>query len=92
MTVAADRHMARVRSLPCVATLLIEGKRVPCEEVHHIESVRDELSAFLIVPLSWRYHSRSSPISIHTLSRRGFERRYKISELDLLGKTNELLA
>ena len=92
MTLAADRHMARVRELPCVATLLIEGKRVPCEEVHHIESARDELSPFLIVPLSWRYHSRNSPISIHALSRRGFERRYKVSELDLLAKTQELLS
>lgn len=89
---AAARHMARIRELPCVATLLIEGRRVPCEEVHHIESVRSELSAFLIVPLSWAYHSRQSPISIHALSRRGFERRYKISELDLLAKTLELLA
>ena len=92
MTAAADRHMARVRELPCVATLLIEGKRVPCEEVHHIQFVRDELSPFLIVPLSWRYHNPMSPIGLHALSRRGFERRYRISELDLLGKTLELLA
>ena len=92
MTAAADRHMARVRQLPCVATLLIEGVRVPCEEVHHLQWVRDNLSPFLIVPLSRKYHSRNSPISIHALSRRGFERQFKVSEMDLLGKTLELLA
>lgn len=92
MSAAADRHEARVRELPCIATLLIEGVRVPCEEVHHVESVRDELSDFLIVPLSWKYHNRMSPISIHALSRRGFERRYRVDELDMLAKVNELLA
>ena len=92
MTAAADRHEARVRRLPCIATLLIEGRTVPSEELHHIESVRDDLSEFLVVPLSRRFHSRQSPISIHTLSRRGFERRYKIDELAMLAKVNELLA
>ena len=92
MSAAADRHKARCAQLPCVATLLIEGRRVPSEELHHVESVRDELSDFLIVPLSVRYHSRNSPISIHALSRRGFERRYGISELKMLAKSQELLA
>lgn len=92
MTAAARRHMDRVRKLPCIATLMIEGRTVPSEEIHHVESVRDELSDFLVVPLSRAYHSRSSPISIHTLSRRGFERRYKIDELAMLAKVNELLA
>lgn len=89
---AAARHEARVRQLPCVATLLIEGKRVPCEEIHHIQSVRNDLSDFLIVPISHKYHSRYSAVGIHALSRRGFERMFKISELDLLAKTQELLS
>ncbi len=92
MSAASKRHMERVRRLPCIATLMIEGQSVPSEELHHAESVRDELSDFLIIPLSWRYHSRNSPISIHALSRRGFERRYGISELKMLAKVQELLA
>jgi len=92
MTAAAKRHEVRCRQLPCIATLMIEGRTVPSEEIHHVESVRDELSDFLIVPLSWAYHSRQSSISIHTLSRRGFERRYKVSELKMLAKVTQLLA
>ena len=92
MTAAADRYHARVRQLPCVATLMIEGRRVPSTELHHVESSRDALSEFLVIPLSFAYHSRQSPISIHTLSRRGFERTYKVSELKMLAKVQELLA
>jgi len=92
MTAASDRYHARVRQLPCIATLMIEGRTVPSEELHHVETVRDELSEFLVIPLSVAYHSRSSPISIHTLSRRGFERAYGISELKMLAKVTELLA
>ena len=92
MNNVARRYQDRVRQLPCIATLMIEGRTVPSEELHHIETVRDELSEFLVLPLSHAYHSRSSPISIHTLSRRGFERRYGISELKMLAKVQELLA
>ena len=92
MNAAAQRYHARVRQLPCIATLMIEGRTVPSEELHHVETVRDELSEFLVLPLSVAYHSRSSPISIHTLSRRGFERTYRISELKMLAKVTELLA
>jgi len=91
MSAASDRYQARVRQLPCIATLMIEGRIVRSEELHHVESVRDELSGFLVIPLSWNYHNRMSPISIHTLSRRGFERRYKLSELKMLAKVTELL-
>ena len=92
MNAAAQRYQARVRQLPCIATLMIEGRMVPSEELHHVETVRDELSEFLVLPLSVAYHSRSSPISIHTLSRRGFERTYRISELKMLAKVTQLLA
>ena len=92
MNVTAKRYQDRVRQLPCIATLMLEGRTVSSEELHHVESTRDELSEYLVIPLSVAYHSRSSPISIHTLSRRGFERRYKISELRMLAKTLELLA
>lgn len=90
MNAAAKRHMDRVRRLPCVPCLLIFGKTHPCEEVHHVESVRDELSDLLIIPTCRAMHQ--GPIGIHGLHRRQFERRYKIDELAMLGKVNELLA
>lgn len=61
-----------------------------CEELHHVEDVRDELSDFLIVPACIEMHR--GPLGIHGLHRRGFERRYGLSELKMLGKVQELLA
>ena len=90
MNAAAERHQARVRQLPCVPCLLIFGTLHNCEELHHPESVRDELSEFLVVPICIEMHKGTN--GIHGLHRRGFERRYRISDLDMLAKTTELLS
>jgi hypothetical protein len=81
----AKEYVAYLHTLPCIATLLIEGKIVPAEEVHHIESIRDGLSDFAAIPLCTAYHRGAN--GVHQLSRRGFERRYKLSEIDLLAAT-----
>ena len=60
------------------------------EHLHHVESVRDELSDFLVVPVCHEIHEGSG--GIHGLHRRGFERRYKVTEMKMLAKVNELLA
>ena len=90
MSAASKRHMARVRELPCVPCLLIFGVKHRCEHLHHVESVRDELSDFLVVPVCHEIHEGSG--GIHGLHRRGFERRYKVTEMKMLAKVNELLA
>lgn len=89
MSAASKRHMGRVASLPCVACRLILGRRVPSEQVHHIESVRDEASDYLTVPLCHEHHQGSG--GIHQLSRRGFARTYGFDELRLLAETISLL-
>ena len=84
---AKSGHIAFLHTLDCAASWLIEGKRVRCEVVHHPQSVRDDMSDFLGIPLLKKYHSRDSPPGLHYLSRRGFERMFKITELDLLAVT-----
>lgn len=57
--------------------------------IHHIESIRDALSAYAIVPLCYDHHQ--GPNGVHGLSRRGFEARYKLTEIDLLALVNREL-
>lgn len=90
MSAASKRHMDRVRQLPCVPCLMIFGVSHPCEHLHHVESVRDELSDCLVVPCCIEIHEGAG--GIHGLHRRGFERRYKVTELKMIAKVNELLA
>lgn len=86
MSASGRRHLAALHELPCVVTLALEGRRVPAEVVHHVESVRDELSDFGGIPMTDYWHKE-----LHRLSRRGFETRTKLSEVDLLCWTVKLL-
>ncbi len=79
-------HLSVLHELPCVVTLALEGRRVRAEVVHHIESVRDELSDYGGVPMTDYWHKE-----LHRLSRRGFENRTKLSEIDMLCITIKLL-
>lgn len=59
-------------------------------EIHHIESVRDELSDFGVAALCPECHR--GPLGVHGSSRRGFEMRTKLSQLDLLKRTIKAVA
>ena len=83
---SARDHLSDLHSLPCVVTLALEGRRVKAEVVHHIESVRDGLSDYGGIPMTDYWHKE-----LHRLSRRGFEMRTKLSEIDLLCWTIKLL-
>src|SRR4051812_47519641 len=67
-----------VAGLPCVATYLLTGEKVYGCELHHLESVRDGMSEWLVVPLSPDMHR--GPNGMHGLSRRGFYNRYKLDD------------
>jgi hypothetical protein len=54
-------------------------------EIHHVESVRDELSDYAVVPLCPEHHRGAT--GVHGLRRRGFEMRYKLTDVDLLAMT-----
>ena len=75
-----------LHQLPCAVTYALTGKRVPSEVVHHVESVRDSMSDFLGVPMTDSWHKH-----LHAISRRGFERLTKLSEMDLLAYTIKLM-
>ena len=82
----AKAHLAFLHTLPCVVTYALTGERVRAQVVHHPESVRDENSHFAGIPmLKWRHNE------LHRLSRRGFEARTKLSELDMLAITMKLI-
>jgi len=68
-----------VSSLDCVVC----GARPV--EIHHIEAVRDEFSDFATAALCQDCHT--GPLGVHGSSRRGFEMRTKLSQLDLLKRT-----
>ncbi len=57
-------------------------------EVHHPEWVRDIYTLWLGIPLCVEHHRSKN--GIHGLSRRGFENRYKLSEMDMVGCTIKL--
>lgn len=89
---AVEAYQARVRALGCVVCWHLYGKdfRVgPCS-LHHPESDRDELSEWMVIPICYEHHQGVT--GIHGLSRRGFERVYKLTEMDLMGMVNKRMA
>lgn len=87
MSAAGKRHLQRLHDLPCVVTYAITGgTKVHGVVVHHLESIRDELSDFAAVPMTDEWHK-----TLHRESRRGFERMTKLTDIDLLALTIKLL-
>ena len=86
MTAAATRHLARLHELPCVVTLHMEGRIQHGVVVHHLESIRGVCSDFAAVPMTDWWHRE-----LHRLSRAGFIRRTKLTDIDLLALTIKLL-
>lgn len=83
--------MARVAALGCILCRYLNYGETPAQ-VHHIreeQGAAQRASDFLTVPLCPEHHTGGT--GLHGLGRRAFERRYKLSELDLLAMTLELL-
>lgn len=79
---------ARLRQLPCVVCDHM-GMGGRCEELHHAGHDTDR-SDWNQIPLCREHHQGAS--GIHGLRRRGFEARYKLTEMDLLARTRYLYA
>lgn len=80
-TAAEREHMGRVAALGC----LLCGQPA---EVHHIregQGMAQRASNWLTVPLCPEHHRGNE--GLHGLGERGFERRYRLGELDLLAQT-----
>lgn len=90
-TVAERKHMGRVASIGCILCRHLGYGDTPAA-VHHIreeQGVAMRASNFLVVPLCPEHHQGGS--GIHGLGRKAFERTYRLSELDLLAMTLEVL-
>lgn len=86
-----ERHKQRVAELGCVLCLhLGHGGTPAC--LHHIregQGMSQRAADTLVIPLCHEHHQGGT--GIHGLGTRRFESTYKLSELDLLAKTIELL-
>lgn len=87
----AERHKQRVASLGCILCLYLGHGYTPAQ-VHHIregQGMSQRASDFLTVGLCQEHHTGDT--GLHGLGTREFERRYRLSELDLLAMTVEML-
>ena len=80
-----SKHLERVHEIPCVVCLHMGLIPVFPTYAHHLESIRDGLSDYASIPLCRDHHQ--GPNGVHGLSRRGFEARYKLTDVDLLALT-----
>lgn len=83
--------MGRVASLGCIVCASL-GYGSTEAEVHHVregQGMAQRASGFLSVPLCPEHHRGAT--GLHGLGERGFERRYRMDEMDLLAKTIERL-
>lgn len=74
-----SQWLEAVSELDCVVC----GRRPV--SIHHIESHRDALSDYAVAALCYDCHQ--GPNGVHGLSRRGYEARTKLSQLDLVKRT-----
>jgi hypothetical protein len=72
------RHMDRVAALGC----LLCGQPAQLHHVREGQGMSQRASNFLVVPLCEPHHTGSA--GLHGLGSRGFERRYRMDEMDLL--------
>lgn len=79
----AKDHLADLHSLPCIVhRYLLDAPQVTRSVAHHLESIRDSNSDWSAIPLCDDCHKQ-----LHSMSRRGFERFTKLTELDMLSLT-----
>lgn len=83
-----EQYEVRLRQLPCVVCVHM-GLNGRCEELHHAGQATDR-SDWNQVPICQQHHTGAN--GIHGLHRRGFESRYNLTEMDMLGITRKLYA
>ena len=88
----AKEHLGRVKQLPCVLCAHIYGDVVYGVDAHHIregQGASQRASDFLTVPLCKEHHQGDT--GVHGLGTKAFYMRYKLTELDLLAMTIEMM-
>lgn len=79
-------HLSRIHELNCAVCRFSYGKFRPAHEAHHLQSVRDEFSDFLTVPLCHDCHA-----ALHDSHRRAFHLAHKTDDLKLIAWTIKML-
>lgn len=83
----AQEYLRRVHGLPCVVCPRIGKTQITPTVAHHVESVRDELSAYATVAICDECHKL-----LHHMSRRGFASFTKLTDVDLVALTIKAFA
>lgn len=79
---SVESYQARVRQLGCIICLEFPAPNCGALTLHHVESIRDGLSEYAVVPLGHYHHQGAG--GVHGLSRSVFVMRYKMTDVDLL--------
>lgn len=83
-------YQARVREIGCIVCKQTGFYIASPLELHHVESIRDGLSEYAVIPLCYDHHQ--GPEGVHGLRRRVFEMRYKLTDVDMLALVAKELA
>jgi hypothetical protein len=80
-------YIGRVHDLACVVCAHMGKLQTTPTIAHHVESVRDDLSAYASVALCDECHKL-----LHHMSRRGFMAFTKLTDIDLMALTIRAMA
>ena len=83
----AQRHMGRIKAMPCICCRLLEMPQTKPTDVHHLREDREPRNDWLTIPLCWYHHQ--GRFGIH--GDKSVLRMLKTSELGLLAKVIEEL-
>lgn len=81
-------YQSRVRDLGCIICKEMGLGNTPAA-IHHVESIRDGLSEYAVIPLCYDHHQ--GPEGVHGLRRKVFEMRYRLTDVDMLALVNRAL-
>jgi hypothetical protein len=84
-----SEYIERVQSLPCVLCWKKLGVKTWPVEAHHVGEA-SERNDWAVAALCWEHHQGAT--GVHGLRRRGFERLWKVNDIDLLAWTNEAMS
>lgn len=89
---SAKKHKGRVAAIGCILCRHLGYGETPAS-LHHIregQGMAQRASDYLVIPLCREHHQGDT--GFHGLGEREFERRYRLTELDLLAETIAILA
>ena len=83
-----NKHYDEIARVGCILCISLGYGSTPAE-IHHIRRLGAVRDASPVIPLCPEHHRGRS--GVHGLGRKAFERKYSLTEQDLLDLTNEVL-